>query len=247
MTVRPFSDAGQLGATAAQHAAAAIRAALAARRTARVLIGRGQTLIPALRALVAAPEIAWSEVELFHADEYLGVPLSHAQSGRRFLLEQVVAPTRAGRYHLLEGEHDAERTCRLEGAALAAAPIDVALLSLGANGRLAANDPPADFQSETPFLIVRLDEGWRQRAVAAGAFAPLAAAPERAITMSLRQILKARAILVLACGAEKAGIVQRCCAGPVSPFAPASILRAHEGATCYLDAAAAAGLRGAGA
>ena len=239
MKLQCFSDPEQMGAAAAAEAAAAIRTALATRRTARVLIGHGRGLIPVLRALVRAEEIAWSEVELFHPDEYLGVPLTHAASARRFLLEHVVAPTRAGRYHLLDSEHDAERTCRLEGAEVAAAPVDIALLSLAEHGRLAANDPPADFQSETPFLIVRLDERWRQRAVSAGAFATLAATPEKAITMSLRQILKARRILLVAAGAEKAEIVRRCWAGPISPFMPASILHTHGDTLCYTDHAAA--------
>lgn len=231
-----------LARAAAAQAAGLIRRALAARKTARILVATGKSQVAFLDALVAEPDIAWGEVELFHLDEYIGLPVSHPASFRKYLFDRLIHRVRVGRYHLLDGEHDPERTCREAGAQLAAAPVDVAFAGIGENGHLAFNDPPADFEIEKPYLIVRLDEACRRQQVGEGWFASLADVPDRAISISIRQLLKARAIICVAPEARKAEAVKRCVEGPVSPLAPASILRRHPAATLYLDTASAARL-----
>src|SRR4029077_897542 len=121
------------------------------------------------------------------------------------------------------------------GNALRAAPIDVALVGIGENGHLAFNDPPADFATEQPYLIVTLDEACRRQQVGEGWFASIADVPSHAISMSVRQILRSREIICIVPDARKAQAVHACMGGEVSPMAPASILQTHANATVYLD------------
>jgi glucosamine-6-phosphate deaminase len=118
---------------------------------------------------------------------------------------------------------------------LASAPVDLAFVGIGENGHLAFNDPPADFDTEQPYLIVTLDHRCRQQQVGEGWFASLADVPTHAISMSVRQILKSREIMAVVPDARKAEAVKRCVEGDVSPAAPASILRTHANTTLYLD------------
>ena len=239
MKTRVFAHPIALGRAAAADAADAIRTAIAARGKARILAAAGTSQIEVLDALTREPGIAWSEVELFHLDEFVGVSVEHPASCRRFLFEHLINKVRPGWYHLLDGERDPERTCREKGEALNAAPVDVAFGGIGEGGHLAFNAPPADFGTQLPYLVVRLDERCRQQEVGEGWFATLADVPDRAISIAIRQFMKAQTILSIVSGSRKAEAVKRCLEGPVSPLAPASILRTHENATVYLDREAA--------
>ena len=128
---------------------------------------------------------------------------------------------------------------RREGQELASMPVDIAFLGIGENGHIAFNDPPADFETEEPYIIVNLDEACRQQQVGEAWFADISQVPKRAISMSARQILKAREILAVVPGPRKAQAVKACFEGAISPMAPASILRRHPNATVYLDKASA--------
>lgn len=242
MKIEILADKAEAGRVAARAAAAEIRAAQAARGKARILAATGNSQLEFLAALVREPDIAWAQVELFHLDEYVGLPRTHPASFRRYLQERLIEPAGVGRYHLLDAEEDPERTCREVGAALAAEPIEVAFAGIGENGHLAFNDPPADFATEAPYLVVRLDEACRRQQVGEGWFATLADVPERAVSISVRQLLKARTIICSVPEARKAEAVRRCLRGPVTPLAPASILQTHPRATVFLDRESAARL-----
>lgn len=242
LSVRVFSSTVAMAEAAAVHAATRIREAIAEKGTARILAATGASQLDFLAALVRQPEVHWAEVELFHLDEYVGLGVEHPASFRRYLHERLIRPTRLGRYHLLDGVHDPERTCVEQGRELAEAPVDIAFAGIGENGHLAFNDPPADFATERPYLIVRLDEACRRQQVGEGWFPSLADVPDRAISISIRQLLKARTIVAVAPEARKAAAVKRCLEGRISPLAPASILRTHPDATLYLDADSAAQL-----
>ena len=173
-----------------------------------------------------------------------GLPVSHPASFRRYLLDRLIDKVRIGRYHLLEGEADPEQAARQAGDALAARPVDLAFVGIGENGHLAFNDPPADFSTEQPYIIVTLDDACRRQQVGEGWFASIDDVPARAISMSVRQILKSREIIAVVPDARKANAVKACVEGPVSPMAPASILQTHANTTLYLDRGSAALLAG---
>jgi glucosamine-6-phosphate deaminase len=188
-----------------------------------------------LDRLVGEPDVDWARVELFHLDEYVGLPADHPASFRRYLLERLIRPTGMQKYHLLDGEADPRGVCRAVGAELRRAPIDVVFAGIGENGHLAFNDPPADFEVDDPYVVVQLDERCRLQQVGEGWFASLADVPGTAISMTVRQILRARAIISVVPDLRKAEAVHACVDGPVDPMAPASILQTHPHTTIYLD------------
>jgi len=240
LRVKTYIDRLTMSRAAARHAARLLRDAVAARGGARIIAATGASQFDFLEALTAAPDIDWTRVEMFHLDEYVGLSLDHPASFRRYLLERLIGKTGIARYHLLDGERDAQRTADEVGRALGSAPVDVAFVGIGENGHLAFNDPPADFDTERPYLIVALDEACRRQQVGEGWFASVAEVPTHAISMSIRQILKAREILCIVPDARKAQAVRMCLEGEISPMAPASILRTHADTTLYLDRESAA-------
>jgi len=235
-----FNDKKSLSKAAADHAASAIREAIAAKGSGRIVAATAASQIDFLDALTQEPGIDWSKVEAFHLDEYIGITILHPGSFRKMLMEQLVQKTGITNYHLLDGEHDAAETIAHAGAALASAPVDIAFLGIGENGHLAFNDPPANFETEEPYLIVDLDEACRQQQVGEKWFSDISEVPKQAISMSVRQILKAKEIIAIVPDARKARAVKDCFEGEVSPMHPASILRTHPDATIYLDRHSAA-------
>lgn len=237
--VKVFDDKKLLGEAAAQQASKAIRRAIGEQGMARIIAATGMSQVDFLDALTRADKIDWRKVEMFHLDEYVGLPLTHPASFRKYLFERLIHKVGITNYHLLDGTGDANETVRVVGDALRSAPVDVAFVGIGENGHLAFNDPPADFQTEEPYLIVELDEACVCQQVGEGWFGNISEVPRRAISMSVRQILKAREIVCVVPDARKAAAVKLCFEGEISPMAPASILRTHPAATIYLDRASA--------
>ena len=236
MLLKVFNDKVALGNAAAEQAASAIRRAIAQHGCARIIAATAASQFEFLGALTRTKEIDWARVEAFHLDEYVGLPITHPGSFRKMLLEQLVRKTGIKSYHLLDGDAaELSQVLRRVGSDLASAPIDIAFLGIGENGHIAFNDPPADFVTEEPYIIVDLDEACRQQQVGEAWFANISQVPKRAISMSVRQILKAREILAVVPDARKAQAVKACFEGDISPLAPASILRTHPNATVYLD------------
>src|SRR5262252_941911 len=236
MLIRVFNDKLTLGRAAAEQAATAIRRALSDRGQARIIAATAASQLEFLDALTKAAGIDWTKVEAFHLDEYIGLPITHPGSFRKMLMEQLVTRTGIQRYHLLEGDAaDPGAVVREVGKDLASAPVDIAFLGIGENGHIAFNDPPADFNTEDPYIIVALDQACRQQQVGEAWFADISQVPQYAMSMSARQILKAKEILAVVPDKRKAQAVKACFEGEISPLAPASILRRHANATIYLD------------
>jgi glucosamine-6-phosphate deaminase len=232
-----------MGRAAAAEAAARLRRAIAEKGGARIIAATGASQFEFLEALTSDRSIDWSKVEMFHLDEYVGLSSDHPASFRRYLRERLIGKTGLLRHHLLDGQADPEAVCRSVGSALSTSPVDVAFVGIGENGHLAFNDPPADFETETPYIVVRLDEACRRQQVGEGWFKDLSEVPERAISMSIRQILKARTILCIVPDDRKARAVKACFEGPIGPAAPASALRRHEDTIVFLDRHSSALLR----
>ncbi|HJZ71606.1 MAG TPA: glucosamine-6-phosphate deaminase [Vicinamibacterales bacterium] len=239
MLIKTYVDRSTMSRAAARHASRTMRDAAARSGRVRLVAATGASQFEFLAALTDA-DIDWSRVQMFHLDEYVGLSIDHPASFRKYLLERLITPTGLGTYHLLDGEHDPEGEADRIGRELAAAPVDVAFVGIGENGHLAFNDPPADFAVDRPYLVVTLDEACRRQQVGEGWFTSIGDVPARAISMSVRQILKSREIICVVPDARKAGAVRACVEGEVSPLAPASILRTHANTTLYLDQESAA-------
>src|SRR5438270_13702291 len=235
MDFKIFDDRNALGRAAAEQAAAAIRKASREHGKARIVAATAASQKEFLEALTSAAEIEWLNVEAFHLDEYIGLPITHPGSFRKMLMEQLISKTGIVKYHLLDGDADVASVLKRESAALASAPIDIAFLGIGENGHLAFNDPPADFNTEEPYLVVELDEACRRQQVGEAWFSDISQVPKQAISMSVKQIMKIKEILAVVPDSRKAQAVKACFEGEISPLAPASILRKHPNATVYLD------------
>jgi len=233
-------DKASLGRTAAKRGADMIRRAIAANGRANVIVATGASQFELLAALITEP-IDWTRVTCFHLDEYVGLPITHPASFRKYLWERFVSklPLPLAAFHYVNAEVEPQAECDRLAILIRAAPIDVAFVGIGENAHLAFNDPPADFATEAPYLVVELDEACRRQQLGEGWFPSLESVPRRAISMSCRQILKSRAIIVSVPDQRKAEAVRKSVEGPISPSVPASILQQHDNVTLYLDAPAA--------
>ena len=235
MVIKIYEDKASLGRAAAEQAAVSLRKAIQERGRARIIAATGASQFEFLDSLTTMPKIEWPRVEMFHLDEYIGLPVSHPASFRKYLRERLINKTGITKYNFLDGQGDVPTVVRKVSADLAAAPIDIAFVGIGENGHLAFNDPPADFQTEEPYIIVDLDEPCRRQQVGEGWFKDLSEVPKRAISMSVQQILKAKEILCIVPDARKAKAVKACFEGEITPMAPASILRKHANTAVFLD------------
>jgi glucosamine-6-phosphate deaminase len=243
MKITVHADAASLGAAAADDVAHAIADAVQARGRARIIVATGASQFTFLDALVARTDVPWAQVDAFHLDEYLGLPITHPASFRKYLNERLFSRVPVGSALLLDGEADPQQVIAAASAAISSAPIDVCCCGIGENGHLAFNDPPADFDTEQPYLVVNLDEACRRQQVGEGWFAGLDDVPTQALSMSVRQILKSRRIFCMVPDARKAAAVQAALEWPVTPQVPASILQTHGDMRLYLDPASASRLQ----
>jgi glucosamine-6-phosphate deaminase len=238
-------DKQELGRRAAGAGAAQIRGAISQSGQANVIVATGASQFEMLGELVTAKDIDWSKVTFFHLDEYVEMPMTHPASFRKYLKERLVEklPQPPKAFHYIDCEGDVQAECRRLGDLIAKQPIDVAFIGIGENGHLAFNDPPADFQTEEPYILVTLDDACRQQQFGEGWFPTLEAVPKQAMSMSVRQIMKSRTIVCSVPDRRKAEAVRSAVEGPVTPDVPASILQRHPHATIYLDQAAASLLK----
>lgn len=245
MRVKVCDDVEMMGANAAEYAAKVIRNAIASKNEATIIVATGASQFTVLANLVKSEDIDWQKVTGFHLDEYLGLPMTHPASFRKYLKERFVDLVPMKTFHYIDGERTpASDECARLAAEISAVDIDVALVGIGENGHLAFNDPPADFDTVEPYLVVELDEACRRQQLGEGWFPSLEAVPTKAISMSVQQILKSKQIVCSVPDARKARAVADSVQGPLTNQVPASILQQHEATTLYLDRAAAKQLDG---
>lgn len=245
MNVKIMPDKSQMGKAAAAAGAEHIRRAIAARGAANIIVATGASQFEMLAALVAEPNINWNVVTGFHLDEYVGLPISHPASFRGYLWQRFVSklplPMRA--FHFLDGGGNPKAECDRVGEIIRNHPIDVAFVGIGENGHLAFNDPPANFETEHPYLVVNLDDACRRQQLGEGWFPTFDDVPKQAISMSVRQIMKSTAIICTVPDERKAEAVGSSVDGEVTPKVPASILQRHGDCTLFLDTRAASRLK----
>lgn len=226
----------EMGRKAAHAGAMHIRRAIQERGHAFIVVATGTSQFDMLDHLVRA-DIDWSRVTAFHLDEYVGMSMSHPASFRRYLKERFVdrLPQPVSQFHYIDAEVNPEDTCDRLNRLIAGVTIDVAFVGIGENGHLAFNDPPADFNTEQPYIVVELDEACRRQQLGEGWFGSLEEVPQSAISMSVQQIMKSSAIICTVPDGRKADAVRNALEGPVTPNLPASILQRHPECRLFLD------------
>ena len=245
MKIRVFRTKDEMGGAAAALAAERISAAVAERGEANIILATGASQFEMLAALVAK-EVDWSKVTAFHLDEYVSMAETHPASFRKYLRERFheKVPHLAA-FHYIDDEADPAAECKRVGDIIRRHPIDVACVGIGENGHLAFNDPPADFDTEEPYIVVELDEACRRQQLGEGWFATFDDVPTRAISMSIRQIMASRCIVCTVPDERKAVAVRSTLEGEITNTVPASILREHGDCHLFLDEPAASLLSGA--
>jgi len=223
-----------LGEKAAAKGAGLIRKAIIDRGEANIILATGASQFEMLGSLVKE-DVGWSSVRAFHLDEYIGIPSEHPASFRKYLKERFVDIVSPKEFIYVQGDSNPEEECTKLGSIIGNYSIDVAFIGIGENGHLAFNDPPADFETEDAYLIVNLAKECRNQQMGEGWFATYDEVPERAISMSIRQIMKSKAIICSVPDLRKAEAVKGTVEDMISPDIPASIMRQHESAWLYLD------------
>ncbi len=233
-----------LGKAAAQAGAQALRIALATKPKVAIIVATGASQFEMLDALVHEPDIDWSRVTAFHLDEYIGLPYTHPASFRRYLQERFVARLpHLGEFVGVDGSAlDIPSELERLNSLIIQHPIDICFAGIGENGHLAFNDPPADFETTVPYLVVQLDRACRQQQLGEGWFSSLEAVPQQAISMSIQHIMASAHIILSVPDSRKAQAVKACLEGAITPLCPASILQQHPHCEIFLDAAAASTL-----
>jgi len=241
MNLHIHPDPAISGAAAASHGAQVLREALAAQPLAHIIVATGASQFEMLSRLIEEKDIDWSRVVIFHLDEYLGLPITHPASFRKYLQERFVSrlPQAPQAFHAIDGEGDAVAECARLGELISSVIIDVAFIGIGENAHLAFNDPPADFAAKNAYHVVTLDQACRAQQFGEGWFPNLEAVPTEAISMTIPEILRSRQIVCTVPDARKAAAVKGSVEGPITPDIPGSILQTHPATDLFLDEAAA--------
>ena len=240
MQIETFATKEEMGLAAAAFGVSKLKQALETKCSAAFIVATGASQFEMLAELAKA-DLSWNNLTGFHLDEYVGLPITHDASFRKYLWERFVStlPLPLAAFHFLDGEGDAQAECERASNLVEDVVIDVAFVGIGENGHLAFNDPPADFETEKPFFVVELDEACRQQQFGEGWFPDLDSVPRQAISMSVRQIMKSRTIVCTVPDERKAEAVKNATLGSVTPEVPASILQEHPDCRLYLDGATA--------
>ena len=239
MKIIQSSNPKGLGKSAGEAAAPLIRKAIERKGRANLILATGTSQFETITQLLKE-DIDWSKVTVFHLDEYIGISITHPASFRKYLKERFVDKVEnLGAIHYINGENDPEKECERLKALISDQAIDVAFVGIGENGHLAFNDPPADFDTKEPYLVVDLDEPCRKQQMNEGWFETMEDVPAKAISMSIQQIMKSEHIICSVPDERKAQAVKDCLEGEVSNMNPSSILQEHSSCSIYLDDASA--------
>lgn len=230
------SSPKELGMEAGKLGASLIRQAIERNGFANIILATGTSQFETLNQLLGETDIDWSRVTMFHLDEYIGLPISHPASFRKYLKERFISKVPPLKeVFLIDGEADEMKECGRLSKSISEHPIDVAFVGIGENGHLAFNDPPADFETETPYLVVELDEACRKQQMGEGWFKTMDDVPRKAISMSIKQILKSKHIICSVPDQRKAVAVKNSIEQPVSNLFPATAMQKHQHCSCFLD------------
>ena len=240
MKVYVDATAEKMGARAAEEVKRRIITAVQERGECRLLLSTGASQFEMLDALTAMKDIPWDRVTMFHLDEYVGMPMTHPASFRKYLMERFVDKVHPAAYHFVNGEGDVQKNIGELTVLLREKPIDVALIGIGENGHIAFNDPPADFDTREAYIVVDLDERCKRQQMGEGWFKTLEEVPSKAVSMTVYQIMQSRVILSVVPGVRKAQAIQRTLEAPaVTNRIPATKLREHPDWMLFLDEDAA--------
>jgi glucosamine-6-phosphate deaminase len=238
MKIEIYATPAEMGAHASKKISHGLNRAISRQGCARLLLSTGASQFPMFDALIHE-DVDWSKVEMFHLDEYIGLPVTHIASFRRYLTERFISKVNLRAAYLIDGESDIAALAAGLKAKLTERPVDVGVVGIGENGHIAFNDPPADFDTDEAYIAVNLDDRCKKQQVGEGWFENIAAVPDQALSMTVKQIMKCKTIISVVPHAVKAEAVYNTLTNPVTNMVPATILKTHPDWTLFLDAVSA--------
>jgi glucosamine-6-phosphate deaminase len=241
MVINICNDASDLGFKAARFAAQKLNEAIAQNGEARLVLSTGSSQFETLQALLKE-KVKWEKVEIFHLDEYIGLPVTHKASFRKYLYDRFINDIPVRKFYSVDVEGDIEQTILSLTSEISRSPVDVGLIGIGVNGHIAFNDPPADFDTRESYLVVSLDEECRMQQVNEGWFATISEVPVKAVSMTPWQIMQCRTIVSAVPHKVKATSVKNTLINSLTEIVPATILKQHPDFNLYLDKDSAAGI-----
>jgi len=239
MQLNILDTADRMGREAARASGELLKKIIAEQGYARIVLSTGASQFEFLEHFVRE-DLDWSKVEMFHLDEYVALPESHPASFRKYLKERFLDKAGVRRYWLVDGEGDVAETIRKLDEEISKAPIDLALIGIGENAHIAFNDPPADFDVESSYIVVDLNDACKNQQVGEGWFAELGDVPKQAISMTVKQIMKSKHIVSCVPRKSKAKAIGLTFHNAVDPNVPATMLKTHSDWSLYLDRESAA-------
>lgn len=234
MTVNIYNDPIALGKHAASLTARLLREAIAEKGSARLLMSTGASQFETIKSLVTE-NVDWSCVDVFHLDEYIGLLETHPASFRKYIRERFAELVKPRRVNYVITEGDVNNNIRRLTDELRAAPVDAALIGIGENAHIAFNDPPADFDTQEAYIVVTLDEKCRNQQLHEGWFGSLAEVPQKAVSMTVSEIMKAKHIISAVPFKVKAQAVKDTLENELTPYIPATMLKRHSDFNLFID------------
>ena len=237
MKIKILETKNEMGKAAAEKADRILTDIIKEKGEATFIVATGASQFEFLENLTSISSIDWSKTTMFHLEEYVSIPETHPASFRKYLKERLVNKVNPGSVNLIKGDaENPELECERLDKIIKQKKIDVAFVGIGENGHLAFNDPPADFDTEKAYLVVELDDACRKQQLGEGWFKIFDEVPKRAISMSIKQIMKSKNIICTVPDSRKAQAVKDCFEGQdISAKHPSSILKNHKNCFVFLD------------
>lgn len=224
----------ELGERAATLTATLLNEAIEKNGSARLVLSTGASQFETIAALVKK-DVDWQKVEVFHLDEYVDLPITHPASFRKYLRERFAEKVNVKAMNYVTPDGDIKANIASLTGELRKAPVDVALIGIGENGHIAFNDPPADFDNENAYIIVNLDDKCRHQQLGEGWFPTIDDVPKQAISMTVKEIMKAKAIISAVPHKVKAKAIHDTLTNDLTPYVPATMLKEHSNAYLFVD------------
>jgi glucosamine-6-phosphate deaminase len=236
-SVEIYPTKAEAGKAAACRASGILRDAISSQGRARLVMATGNSQEDLINCLVQSKDVDWSRVEVFHMDEYAGLPETHRGSLRHWMNAHFIEVVHPGKVNYLDGSAlDLGVECHRYEILLRERPINLCMLGIGENGHIAFNDPHvADFQDPLGVKRVTLDEPCRRQQAGEGHFPNFESVPLEAVTATIPLLMSSENLICCVPERRKAAAVRDALEGPVSTKCPGSVVRTHKSSRVYLD------------
>lgn len=234
MNISVSTDSHELGRLSATFISGKLNEVIRDKGEARMVLSTGASQFDMFESLIRL-DTDWTKVEVFHLDEYIGLPVTHPASFRKYLLERFVNHVPLKKFHGIDTDGNINEKISELTAEIRKTEVDLGVIGIGINGHIAFNDPPADFETLEAFIIVTLDKVCRMQQVGEGWFSEIDEVPERAVSMTIFQIMQCKTIVSCVPHEVKADAVFKTFSNRLTNLVPATMLKHHPDFHLYLD------------